>query len=153
MKQIDSKKRKAIIEGLTGVLADTFVLYYKTHAYHFNVEGEDFREYHLMFEDQYNELWKAVDEIAERVRTLDAYAPVSLKSLLGQASLKESGQNIRDARQMAKDLADDHEEISQSLAKIINLADDANDLATADLLTQRLGSHEKTAWMLRSSTK
>jgi starvation-inducible DNA-binding protein len=153
MKQIDSKKRKVIIEGLTGVLADTFVLYYKTHAYHFNVEGEDFREYHLMFEDQYNELWKAVDEIAERVRTLDAYAPVSLKSLLGQASLKESGQNIRDARQMAKDLADDHEEISQSLAKIINLADDANDLATADLLTQRLGSHEKTAWMLRSSTK
>lgn len=153
MKQIDSKKRKAIIEGLTGVLADTFVLYYKTHAYHFNVEGEDFREYHLMFEDQYNELWKAVDEIAERVRTLDAYAPVSLKTLLGQASLKESGQNIRDARQMAKDLADDHEEISQSLAKIINLADDANDLATADLLTQRLGSHEKTAWMLRSSTK
>ncbi len=153
MKQIDTKKRKSIIEGLTGVLADTFVLYYKTHAYHFNVEGEDFREYHLLFEDQYNELWKAVDELAERIRSLDAYAPVSLKSLLASASIKESGQNIRDARQMAKDLADDHEDLSQSITKVINLADDANDLATADLLTKRLGDHEKTAWMLRASTK
>lgn len=152
MKQIDSKKRKSIIEGLTGALADTFVLYYKTHAYHFNVEGEDFREYHLMFEDQYNQLWQAVDEIAERVRSLDAYAPISLKTLLTHASLKEAGQN-RDAKQMAKDLADDHEEISQSIAELINLADDANDAATADLLTKRLGDHEKTAWMLRSSTK
>lgn len=153
MKQIDSKKRKTIVEGLTGVLADTFVLYYKTHAYHFNVEGEDFREYHLLFEDQYNELWKAVDELAERIRSLDAYAPVSLKSLLAESNVKESGQNIRDARQMAKDLADDHEDLAQSITKVIHTADDANDLATADLLTKRLGDHEKTAWMLRSSTK
>jgi len=152
MKQIDTKKRKVIVEGLTGVLADTFVLYYKTHAYHFNIEGEDFHEYHLMFEGQYTELWKAVDELAERIRSLDAYAPISLKNLLGHASLKEAGQN-RDSRQMAKDLADDHEEISQSIAELISTADDANDAATADLLTKRLGDHEKTAWMLRSSTK
>lgn len=152
MKQIDAKKRKSIVEGLNGVLADTFVLYYKTHAYHFNVEGEDFREYHFMFEEQYNQLWRAVDEIAERIRALDAYAPISLKSLMANATLKEAGQN-RDSMQMAKDLADDHEEISQSIAKVIELADGANDAATADLLTKRLGEHEKTAWMLRSSTK
>ena len=152
MKQIDSKKRKSIVEGLTGALADTFVLYYKTHAYHFNVEGQDFHEYHIMFEEQYNALWKSVDEIAERIRALDAYAPISLKALMGHASLKEAGQN-RDAKQMAKDLADDHEEMAQSLTKVINLADDGNDAATADLLTKLLGEHEKTAWMLRSSTK
>lgn len=152
MKQIDSKKRKGIVEGLTGVLADTFVLYYKTHAYHFNVEGEDFHQYHGMFDEQYNRLWTAVDEIAERIRALDSYAPLSLKTLLSHASLKESGQ-MRDARQMAQDLAEDHEELSQSIAALIETAEEGNDAATADLLTQRLGDHEKTAWMLRSSTK
>lgn len=152
MKQIDSKDRKAIVENLTQVLADTFVLYYKTHAYHFNVEGEDFHEYHIMFEQQYNHLWKSVDEIAERVRALDAYAPISLKNLLSHATLKEAGQN-RDSKQMAKDLADDHEEMSVSVSKVITMADEANDAATADLLTKLLGEHEKTAWMLRSSAK
>lgn len=152
MKQIDAKDRKAIVQSLTEVLADTFVLYYKTHAYHFNVEGEDFHEYHIMFEAQYNHLWKSVDEIAERIRALDAYAPISLKALMGHASLKEAGQN-RDSKQMAKDLADDHEEMSVSVSKAISLADDANDAATADLLTKLLGEHEKTAWMLRSSAK
>jgi starvation-inducible DNA-binding protein len=153
MKQIDSKKRKNVVEALNGILADTFVLYYKTHASHWNVEGEDFREYHFMFEEQYTELWKALDEIAERLRAIDAYAPVSIKALVAHAALKETGQNRGSAHAMAKDLADDHEALSQTIAKGIDTAEDANDAATADMLTKRLGEHEKTAWMLRSSTK
>ncbi|MCB1538473.1 MAG: DNA starvation/stationary phase protection protein [Rhodospirillales bacterium] len=152
MKQIDAKKRKAIVEGLTGVLADTFVVYYKTHASHWNVEGEDFHQFHTMFEAQYTALWQALDEIAERIRALDAYAPVSVKTLMQSAALKETGQG-RDAMQMIKDLASDHEDISVSIAKVINLAEDANDAATADMLTTRLGEHEKTAWMLRATAK
>ncbi len=152
MKQIDAKKRKAICEALNAVLADTFVLYYKTHTYHWNVEGEDFREYHIMFEEQYTALWKSLDEIAERLRALDSYAPISMKALMAHASLKESGQN-REAQQMAKDLADDREEVAVSISKVITLADDGNDAATADMLTKLLGDHEKAAWMLRASAK
>jgi starvation-inducible DNA-binding protein len=152
MKQIDAKKRKSIVEGLNGILADTFVLYYKTHASHWNVEGEDFKQFHDLFEMQYTQLWKALDEIAERIRALDAYAPVSMKALMTHAALKETGQHP-DAVQMARNLAEDHEDLSQSLTKVINLASDADDLASADLLTKRLGEHEKTAWMLRSITK
>jgi starvation-inducible DNA-binding protein len=152
MKQIDAKKRKSIVEGLNGILADTFTLYYKTHASHWNVEGEDFKQFHDMFEAQYTQLWKALDEIAERIRALDAYAPVSMKSLLTHGDLKETGQHP-DAVQMARNLVEDHEDLSQTLAKAINMAQDANDAATADLLTKRLGEHEKTAWMLRSITK
>jgi len=152
MKQIDGKKRKNIVDGLTGILADSFVLYYKTHADHWNVEGPHFKDLHDLFMEQYTELWNALDEISERIRALDSFAPVSMKDLIKHASLSEAGQN-RDAMQMVRDLADDHEALSQSLAKVITLADGAGDQATADLLTQRLGVHEKAAWMLRSITK
>lgn len=152
MKQIDAKKRKSVVETLNGVLADTFVLYYKTHASHWNVEGDNFKELHDLFMEQYTELWNALDEIAERVRALDSFAPISIKALAAQAELKEYGQN-RDATQMVKDLADDHEDIAVSISKAIDLAEDAHDQASADLLVKRLGVHEKTAWMLRSITK
>lgn len=152
MKQIDKKKRKDIAEGLSGILSDSFVLYYKTHASHWNVEGPHFKSLHDLFMAQYTELWTALDEIAERIRALDAYAPISMKELIKGADLHETGQN-RDAMQMVRDLADDHETISSSLSKVIDLADDAGDQATADLLTQRLGVHEKAAWMLRSILK
>jgi starvation-inducible DNA-binding protein len=152
MKQIDKKKLKGVIDGLSGILSDTFVLYYKTHSSHWNVEGPQFASLHTLFEDQYNETWKATDAIAERLRALDAYTPVSLKDVIKGASLSETGQN-RDAMQMVRDLADDNEALSSSLSKVIDLATEANDQATADLLTQRLGVHEKAAWMLRSILK
>jgi len=152
MKQIDKKKRKDIVEGLTGVLSDSFVLYYKTHASHWNVEGPHFKSLHDLFMAQYTELWNALDLIAERIRALDSYAPVSMKDLIKGASLSENGQN-RDAMQMVRDLADDNESLSGNLAKVIDLATSAGDQATADLLTERLGIHEKSAWMLRSILK
>lgn len=152
MKRVDSKSRKIIVEALNGVLADSFVLYYKTHASHWNVEGPHFSELHNLFMNQYTELWNAIDELAERIRALDSFAPLSLKALTARADLKEYGQN-RDAMQMVKDLADDHEDLSATLSKTIKLADDTGDQATADLLTKRLGVHEKTAWMLRSITR
>ncbi|HEY8963556.1 MAG TPA: DNA starvation/stationary phase protection protein [Alphaproteobacteria bacterium] len=152
MKQIDKKKRKDIVEGLTGVLSDSFVLYYKTHASHWNVEGPHFKSLHDLFMAQYTELWNALDLIAERIRALDSYAPVSMKDLIKGAALSENGQN-RDAMQMVRDLADDNESLSGNLAKVIDLATSAGDQATADLLTERLGIHEKSAWMLRSILK
>ena len=152
MKQIDKKKIKGVVEALTGVLSDSFVLYYKTHSSHWNVEGAQFKSLHDLFMEQYTGLWNALDEIAERIRALDAYAPVSMKELMKSASLDESGQN-RDAMQMVRDLADDNEHLASSLSRAISLADEANDQATADLLTARLGQHEKAAWMLRSILK
>ena len=134
------------------MLADSFVLYYKTHASHWNVEGEDFKQLHDLFMDQYTEIWNALDEIAERIRSLDTYAPISMKALAGHAELKEYGQN-RDAMQMVKDLADDNEDLAVSIAKVMNMAEEAGDKATADLLVKRVGTHEKAAWMLRSITK
>lgn len=152
MKQIDKKKRKDIVEGLTGVLSDSFVLYYKTHASHWNVEGPQFKSLHDLFMEQYSEIWAALDLIAERIRALDAYAPVSMKELIKGAALSETGQN-REAMQMVRDLADDNEALSVTLSKVLDMAADANDQATADLLTERLGVHEKAAWMLRSILK
>ena len=152
MKQIDKKKRKDIVEGLSGVLSDSFVLYYKTHASHWNVEGPQFKSLHDLFMEQYTEIWTALDLIAERIRALDAYAPVSMKELVKSDSLAETGHN-RDAMQIVRDLADDNETLSSSLSKVIQVATDAGDQATADLLTERLGVHEKAAWMLRSILK
>jgi len=152
MKQIDKKKIKSVVEALDGILSDSFVLYYKTHASHWNVEGPQFKQLHDLFMEQYVEIWNALDGIAERIRALDSYAPLSMKELLKAASLAESGQN-RDASQMIRDLAEDNEHLATSLSRTIGLADEANDQATADLLTQRLGVHEKAAWMLRSLLK
>ena len=152
MKQIEKKKLGKIVDGLTGILADSFVLYYKTHASHWNVEGPQFKSLHDLFMQQYTEIWTALDNIAERIRALDSYAPVSLKELGKAASLHEFGQN-RDAQQMVRDLADDNETLSVALSKLIEITSDAGDQATADLLTERLGVHEKAAWMLRSSLK
>lgn len=152
LKHIDAKKRKSIIDALNGILADTFVLYYKTHADHWNVEGPHFPSLHQMFMEQYTDMWNALDELAERLRALEAYAPISLKALAAHAELKESGQ-LRDANQMVKDLAEDHEDLCNKMSKVIALADSAEDQVTADLLTVRLGIHEKTAWMLRSFLK
>src|SRR5690349_18310345 len=101
-KQIDKKKLKHVIDALNGVLADSFVLYYKTHSSHWNVEGPQFKSLHDLFMEQYTEIWNALDLLAERLRALDSYAPVSMKDLIKTASLHEFGQN-RDALQMVRD--------------------------------------------------
>jgi starvation-inducible DNA-binding protein len=146
---IDKKDRKAIADGLSHLLADTYVLYLKTHNYHWNVTGPMFQTLHLMFQTQYNELWLAVDLVAERIRTLGHVAPGTYKSFSALASIKEE-EGVPKATQMVRNLVKGHEQAAKTARGILPLVDKASDEPTADLLTQRLQLHEKTAWMLRS---
>ena len=146
---ISAQQRQQISEGLSRVLADTYVLYGKTHGFHWNVTGPMFNTLHLMFMEQYTELWTALDEIAERIRALGVPAPFG-STLSALASLEDSSTLTPAAMQMVRELVDGHEAVARTAPSVFSVADEANDQPSADLLTQRLQIHEKTAWMLRS---
>jgi len=146
---IKDKDRKAIADGLSHLLADTYTLYLKTHNFHWNVTGPMFNTLHLMFEAQYNELALAVDAIAERIRALGVPAPGSYADFGKLTSIKEA-KGVPSATDMIKQLVEGQEAVARTARKIFPIAESANDEPTADLLTQRLQIHEKTAWMLRS---
>lgn len=146
---IDDDKRKAIADGLSHLLADTYTLYLKTHNYHWNVTGPMFNTLHLMFETQYNELALAVDLIAERIRALGHPAPGTYKEFVKLATIKEVDGNPK-ALDMVRHLVAAQEATARTARKLFPLVDKANDQPSADLLTQRIEVHEKTAWMLRS---
>jgi starvation-inducible DNA-binding protein len=146
---ISAQQRQQISEGLSRVLADTYVLYGKTHGFHWNVTGPMFNTLHLMFMEQYTELWTALDEIAERIRALGVPAPFG-STLSALASLEDSSSLTPAAMQMVRELVDGHEAVARTARSVFSVADEANDQPSADLLTQRLLIHEKTAWMLRS---
>ncbi len=146
---IDEADRLAITEGLAHLLADTYTLYLKTHNYHWNVTGPMFQTLHLMFETQYNELALAVDLIAERIRALGAPAPGSYREFVALASVTEDDDRP-DATEMIRRLVKDQEQVARTARSIFPAVEHAHDEPTADLLTQRLQIHEKTAWMLRS---
>ncbi len=146
---IPSEQREAIAEGLSRLLADTFVLYGKTHGFHWNVTGPMFNTLHLMFMEQYTELWNALDEIAERIRALGLLAPHGGRTLADLASIEEAKLQPA-ALEMVQELVSGHEAVARTARSIFTLAEAAGDEPTADLLTQRLQIHEKTAWMLRS---
>lgn len=146
---ISEKDRKAIAEGLSHVMADTYSLYLKTHNYHWNVTGPMFQTLHLMFEQQYNELWTAVDVVAERIRALGHFAPGTYRTLGRLSSIAED-ESIPPATEMIRNLVKGHEQVVTTARKLFPIAEQASDQPTADLLTQRLEIHEKTAWMLRS---
>lgn len=146
---ISSEQRAAIATGLGQVLADSTVLYAKTHGFHWNVTGPMFNTLHLMFMEQYGELWTALDAIAERIRALGHPAPYGASAIAALASIPES-QGVPAAMAMVRELTEGHEAVARTIRRIFALADEANDQPTADLLTQRLQIHEKTAWMLRS---
>ena len=146
---ISAQQRQQISEGLSRVLADTYVLYGKTHGFHWNVTGPMFNTLHLMFMEQYTELWTALDEIAERIRALGVPAPFG-STLSALASLEDSSSLTPAAMQMVRELVDGHEAVARTARSVFSVADEANDQPSADLLTQRLQKHEKTAWMLRS---
>ncbi len=146
---INENNRKKLAQGLSKVLAESYLLYIKTHAFHWNVKGPLFNTLHLMFEEQYNELFAAVDEIAERIRALGCPAPGSYKSFFKLSSLKESEEDL-DANGMIKELLEGQETLIRTLRELIQTANQANDEATADLGTARIKQHEKVAWMLRS---
>ena len=146
---IKPKSRKQIAEGLSRLLADTYSLYLKTHAFHWNVEGPMFNTLHLMFMEQYTELWNAVDPIAERIRALGFPAPGTYSKFAELSSIKETA-GVPAAKQMVGILVKGHEAVAKTARSVFPIAEAANDQPTADLLTQRLDVHEKTAWMLRS---
>ena len=146
---ISEKDRAKIAEGLSKLLADDFALYLKTHNFHWNVTGPMFQTLHVMFEAQYNELWIALDAIAERIRALGFPAPGTTSQLERLASIPET-EGVPDAQQMIRLLVEGHEAVARTARKLFPAVEKASDEPTADLLTQRLQVHEKTAWMLRS---
>lgn len=146
---IGKKERKEITLGLSHLLADSYTLYLKTHNFHWNVEGPMFNTLHVMFMDQYTELWTALDLIAERIRALGHYAPGSYKQYSKLTSISESDE-IPKAEDMIKQLLEGHEIVTRTARKATVAAQKGSDEATLDLLTQRIQLHEKTAWMLRS---
>jgi starvation-inducible DNA-binding protein len=146
---IPEEERKAIAEGLSHVLADSYTLYLKTHNYHWNVTGPMFQTLHLMFETQYTELATAVDLIAERIRALGIYAPGTYKAFASLSAIDEE-EEVPKAEEMIRNLVTAHETLVRTARSVYPTADAAHDEPTADLLTQRIQVSEKTAWMLRS---
>jgi len=146
---INDKDRKKIADGLSKLLADTYTLYLKTHNFHWNVTGPMFNTLHLMFEGQYNELALAVDLIAERIRALGYPAPGSYKEFAKLSSIPEA-EGVPNAQEMIAQLVAGQEAVTRTARGIFPLLDKVSDEPTADLLTQRMQVHEKTAWMLRS---
>ncbi|MGF1606961.1 MAG: Dps family protein [Rhodothalassiaceae bacterium] len=146
---IDDNHRKAVAEGLKSVLADTYALYLKTQNYHWNVTGPLFQAVHSMTEEQYTELAQAVDDIAERIRTLGFKAPGGFKALAALTDLSEGDETLK-AEAMIEDLVKSHELVARNNRRLHETAAQAGDDSTVGLLDDRLAAHEKTAWMLRS---
>ncbi|HZF79934.1 MAG TPA: Dps family protein [Rubrivivax sp.] len=147
---IDDDARAAIAGGLSKVLADTYTLYLTTHNFHWNVTGPMFNTLHVMFMEQYTELWNAVDPIAERIRSLGHPAPGSYAQFGQLASIADVPAIPPKALEMVRILKEGHEAVARTARSVFPQADKAGDEPTADLLTQRLTVHEQTAWMLRS---
>ncbi len=146
---INNENRQEIAQGLSKLLADTYTLYLQTHYFHWNVTGPMFNTLHLMFETQYTELALAVDLVAERIRSLGVYAPGTYAQFSKLTSIEETV-DVPKANDMISELVAGHEAVCRTARSVFPAADKASDEATADLLTQRLQVHEKTAWMLRS---
>ena len=147
---ISETNRAEIVSGLSRLLADTYTLYLNTHNFHWNVTGPMFNTLHMMFMTQYTELWNAVDPIAERIRSLGFNAPGSYEQFGALASVPDAPAAPPAALDMVRILVAGHETVARTARSIFPIADCASDEPTADLLTQRLSVHEKTAWMLRS---
>ena len=146
---IDERDRQAIAQGLSQILADSYMLYLKTHNYHWNVTGPFFQSLHTLFEDQYGELATAVDEIAERIRALGMPAPGTFLEYQELSIIRETP-GVLSAEAMLAELVDANEAISRRAKPLLTRASGAGDEPTVDLLTGRMTQHEKNAWMLRS---
>ena len=149
---IAPKDRQKIAAGLSKLLADTFGLYLKSHSFHWNVEGPMFNTLHLMFMEQYTELWTALDAVAERIRSLGYPAPGTYGEFSRLTSIPET-EGVPEALEMVRLLVAGHEAVARTTRAAFPAAEKGGDESTADLLTQRLQVHEKTAWMLRSLLK
>ena len=143
---INDADREHIAQGLIHFLAKTYALYFKTHNFHWNVTGPQFQTLHLLFEQQYTELWMATDVIAERIRALGFFVPQNLLD----TNTAFKGEVVPNATAMTAEILAGHENLAKAVREILPAVESAKDIASADLLTQRLQLHEKTAWMLRS---
>ena len=146
---INKKDREQIADGLSHLLADSFTLYLKTHNFHWNVTGPMFNTLHVMFMDQYTELWNALDIIAERIRALGVAAPGTCREFAKLTVIKES-EGAPNATEMIRQLVAGQEAVVKTARGMFAIVDKVGDEPTADLLTQRMQIHEKNAWMLRS---
>ena len=146
---ISHSDRAKIVEGLSKLLADSYTLYLMTHNFHWNVTGPQFNSLHNMFMTQYTEQWNALDIIAERIRALGFPAPGTYKHFVKLTALKEV-EGVPKAEEMVSLLVNAHETVARTARSLFPIVDEVNDQPTADLITQRLEVHEKTAWMLRS---
>ncbi|HHX35765.1 MAG TPA: DNA starvation/stationary phase protection protein [Gammaproteobacteria bacterium] len=149
---IDKKDRLEVADGLKRLLADSYTLYLQTHNFHWNVTGLQFRELHLMFEEHYTELAVAVDDIAERIRTLGVAAPGTYKEFAKLSSIKEVD-GVPSSLEMVDLLTQGHEQVVRTARKVLKVAQEADDESTAALVSDRMRIHEKTAWMLRVTRK
>jgi starvation-inducible DNA-binding protein len=146
---IPARQRQRIADALSALLADSYTLYLMTHNFHWNVTGPQFNGLHMMFMQQYTEQWTALDEIAERIRALGLPAPGTYAEFSKRASFKEV-EGVPSATEMLKHLVSAQEATARTARALLPLADEADDQPSADVATQRLAVHEKTAWMLRS---
>ncbi|MEM6999107.1 MAG: Dps family protein [Pseudomonadota bacterium] len=149
---IKTEDREKIAEGLKHLLADSYTLYLQTHNFHWNVIGPQFRELHLMFEEHYTELSTAVDDVAERIRTLGVAAPGTYKDFARLSSIEEVD-GVPASEDMVSILTKGHEQVVKTSRNVLKLAQDADDESTAALVSDRMRIHEKTAWMLRALQK
>ncbi|MDX1694518.1 MAG: Dps family protein [Ketobacteraceae bacterium] len=146
---IKEDDRIAVAEGLKKLLADSYTLYLQTHNFHWNVTGPQFRELHLMFEEHYTELAEAVDDIAERIRTLGVTAPGTYKAFAELSAIEETD-GVPSATEMVIILTQSHEQVVKTSRNALKVAQEANDESSAALISDRMRVHEKTAWMLRA---
>ena len=147
---ISETDRKKIVKGLSTLLADSYTLYLMTHNFHWNVTGPQFNSLHLMFMAQYTEQWNALDIIAERIRALGFPAPGTYKEFIKLTSIKEV-EGVPKATEMVRHLVSAQEAVARTARSLFPVVEAAKDQPTADVLTQRIDMHEKTAWMLRST--
>ena len=147
---IDAQDRIEIAEGLKKLLADSYTLYLQTHNFHWNVTGPQFRELHLMFEEHYTELAVAVDDIAERIRTLDVVAPGTYREFAQLSSIDEV-EGVPSSAEMVDLLTRGHEQVVKTSREVLKVAQQGDDESTAALVSDRMRIHEKTAWMLRAT--
>ena len=146
---IKESDRVATADALKELLADSYTLYLQTHNFHWNVTGPQFRELHLMFEEHYQELALAVDDIAERIRTLGVIAPGTYKQFAALSNIEETD-DIPAGSEMVEILNKGHEQVVKTCRKVLKIAQQADDESTAALASDRMRIHEKTAWMLRA---
>lgn len=146
---ISETNREQVAEKLKVLLADSYTLYLQTHNFHWNVTGPQFRELHLMFEEHYTELATAVDDIAERIRTLGVFAPGTYKEFVELSNIKETDK-VPPGNDMVSILSQGHEQVVRTCRDVLKVAQQADDESSASLVSDRMVLHEKTAWMLRS---